>query len=510
MDPLINKLATYFLRTPDGTVYGPVDVVTLCIWATDARVIPGCELSEKQDVWFPVEKMQELRLNWMVQFEDGTIYGPLNLLAIRILALEKSIPHGVGLREKGTDRKAVLDDSIMSLMEEELRRMLLGCGTLMSATIAEISRTHREAVTEAEDRTAREETLQAKLEKTENDLVTSVMLTSDLKAKCMAAERAAALEHEKRAEKGEKVARLLEENALLVNRVGEAQDIVKTKETQIQQLESAVADSRAQAEVQMAALRGKVSSLEKELMEAQQRAGLLAAELVQTHEEAQKVLTAQRAELTKESQSALHKKESLIKQLESAMADHKTHAEARLAEMLAKQGILEKELQETQRRTGVLSAQLVKTQESYQALLKESSRKEAENSEKLKRIEKEIKDSTELVTKTMRDMEQRESQLRDLQKRMDRKASGVSSSGAVVEVEVIHSEILPAESHGPTNAGDWISATEDPAPSPKQGEPVPKSGLLSSVEARLQKELRHWEVLKQEKENQKKSSPKWF
>ena len=336
------------------------------------------------------------------------------------------------------------------------------------------------------------------------------MLTSDLKAKCMAAERAAALEHEKRAEKGEKVARLLEENALLVNRVGEAQDIVKTKETQIQQLESAVADSRAQAEVQMAALRGKVSSLEKELMEAQQRAGLLAAELVQTHEEAQKVLTAQRAELTKESQSALHKKESLIKQLESAMADHKTHAEARLAEMLAKQGILEKELQETQRRTGVLSAQLVKTQESYQALLKESSRKEAENSEKLKRIEKEIKDSTELVTKTMRDMEQRESQLRDLQKRMDRKASGVSSSGAVVEVEVIHSEILPAESHGPTNAGDWISATEDPAPSPKQGEPVPKSGLLSSVEARLQKELRHWEVLKQEKENQKKSSPKWF
>ena len=42
MDPLINKLATYFLRTPDGTVYGPVDVVTLCIWATDARVIPGC------------------------------------------------------------------------------------------------------------------------------------------------------------------------------------------------------------------------------------------------------------------------------------------------------------------------------------------------------------------------------------------------------------------------------------------------------------------------------------
>ena len=527
MEPAINKVSAYYLRTPDGTVYGPVDIVTLCIWATDARVIPGCELSEKQDVWFPVEKITELRLNWSVQFSDGAVYGPLNLLAIRVLAEENSIPAGVRLSELGSGRTAVLDDSIMSLMVEEFHQMLAGCGALMSTTLGALQGAHRVALSEVQERSSRLVSVQTSLENAEKDLATSLMVNEALshqlkeirtllqnketlvrnlesvsaQGKIQAETQAAGLrakvaalekelqETQQRADRlsvqmaeakegAQKV--LLEERAALLK---EAQSALQGKETQLRQLESALAEAKMQAGARESELRSMVAIKEKTLREMQQRADFLAAQLVQVQEASQKALLEGRAAALKEAQIALQNKETLIQQLKSTLAHGQIQAETKANELRSKETVLEKSLQEAQQREDLLVAQRLQVQEDYQALLKESARKEKELLEKLAQIE-----------------------------RNERKQDG-AKQGAVVETEVIQTEVLEAETLGPEESGKWAASSgygQKTQSAGRQEEQANKSGILNSVEARLQIELRQWEALKREQENQKRTGGKWF
>lgn len=169
----------HYLRTPDGTVYGPVDLATLCLWAADARVIPGCQLSVDRTAWFPVESLPELRLNWSVQFDDATTYGPLNLLAIWTLASERSIPRGVTLVEHGSSRRAVLDDTLLPLLVEECRKVLASCGTFVSDSMSKLGSAHKSAIAGVAERDARLEEVQAKLEQAETDLAVNLKLVSE-------------------------------------------------------------------------------------------------------------------------------------------------------------------------------------------------------------------------------------------------------------------------------------------------------------------------------------------
>lgn len=170
MNGTVQTVAQYYLKTPDGTVYGPVDIATLCTWATDARVIPGCVLSVDRTNWVSVDQHPELRLNWSVQFDDGTAYGPLNLLAIWILALEESIPKGVALVERETHRRVVLNDSLYPLLVAECRQVLTGCGRLMADAIGNLAGDRKSAVSALADREARLEELKAKLEQSELEI----------------------------------------------------------------------------------------------------------------------------------------------------------------------------------------------------------------------------------------------------------------------------------------------------------------------------------------------------
>lgn len=584
MELSINKPAAYFLKTPDGAVYGPVDMLTLCLWATDARVIPGCQFSENQATWAPVETIPELRLNWSVQFSDGTTYGPLNLLAIRVLATEQSIPSGAKLLEKGSARTAILDDSIMSLLVEECHQMLAGCGDMMRASLASLRSAYQLAHGEAEQRGAALVDSRVRLEKAEADLAASTMkaaeygakfieveralrleqersgralveatrmtseqeglrqaadrslgamrtLVADLESKCAAAEKARALEQERagrargdaaqmaseaekmshrlaaieatvrnrdeairnlgktvqdRDEAVRKLETIIQEFETTIGRLEEAvqareeaihnlEGRVQSREEAIQKLEAAEAESHQQAEQQMAHMRAKVDFLNKALQVASQQGDALAFELGQAKESSRKLQT--------EGQLALNSlKERLEKELAAALQKNR-------------------ELLET---NNSLSGQL-------EAARKESDRKERESAGKFKQIEAEIKDSTELVAKTMREMEHRERLLHDSQKVKPEAAPGPRKKHVVVEAEVLHSEVIHAEPIESVGAVHKESSPDD------SGAGIPlsgrselkghKAGMLTSVEAQLQAELRKWESLKRD---QKKSRPKWF
>lgn len=179
MDGTTNLVGQLYLRTPDGSVYGPVDMVTLCAWATDARIIPGCALSADKSEWRPAETYPELRLKWMVQLPDGASYGPLNLLAIWALAEEASIHRGSTIIDRSTGRKARLDESSLSLIIEESRLMLSGGGVLAAGIVEVLSTIRRgeEAKLNACDQQIL--SLRKTIEGLESELAASVKLVGE-------------------------------------------------------------------------------------------------------------------------------------------------------------------------------------------------------------------------------------------------------------------------------------------------------------------------------------------
>lgn len=531
MDANLNNVAAYHLRTPDGTVYGPVDIVTLCLWATDARVIPGCELSERQDVWFPVEAIPELRLNWSVQLMDGSFYGPLNLLAIRVLASENSIPAGARVCEKGTSRDTILNDEMVPLLVEEFHQMLAGCGALMSATLgaALVAQGERlEAVRVAEERGAQLEAMRTRMEKAESDLAAAVMSAADFGAKFLLADRTLKQEQTRAGHEQGKAAQVVAAHEALLKQNGQdladarlaaadweaklkqtgrdladAKLVAADRELKLKQTVQDLADARlmaadresklkqtaqdlADAKLMAADWESKYTLTERALLLEQERAGKELGKAVQLSGEAE-ALT-RRIETA---QNALREKDSCIQQLEVALAERQTQAERQERDTRAEMTVLEKALR---------------------ALQIASAGKEKESADKLSQFEKEVKASTEQVARTLREMEQRERQCRDLQNEINQRKREAAPRGAVVEVDVIHAEVLHAEPFGgPKEAEDWITPPGAGKPSPpQQGPAAPKPGILNSVEARLQNELRQWEVLKRDQKSQKKNSPKWF
>jgi hypothetical protein len=79
------------VRTDKGDVFGPADMETLKTWARDGRLAPTNELSEDGREWLPVTSFVELEMDWVVQVNSGSFYGPIHLDALAELVREGSI-----------------------------------------------------------------------------------------------------------------------------------------------------------------------------------------------------------------------------------------------------------------------------------------------------------------------------------------------------------------------------------------------------------------------------------
>lgn len=116
------------LKTLNGTVYGPADTFTMCLWAADARITPGCFVSENGNDWRHAENCPEYRMQWAVGLPDGSTYGPLNLLALWELARDESVLPGTKIVNTVTGKTATLDESLYPLLMEEWRSLLASAG----------------------------------------------------------------------------------------------------------------------------------------------------------------------------------------------------------------------------------------------------------------------------------------------------------------------------------------------------------------------------------------------
>lgn len=75
----------WFLRTGPEAVFGPVDGRGLLLWAEQARVLPGHEVSCDRKNWKPASALDFLDMRWFIDDGDGDPKGPLNRKAAETL-----------------------------------------------------------------------------------------------------------------------------------------------------------------------------------------------------------------------------------------------------------------------------------------------------------------------------------------------------------------------------------------------------------------------------------------
>ena len=605
-----------FFRTPDGSVYGPVDVATLCLWATDARVIPGCLVSEDKTAWRPAECLPELRLHWTVRFADGSLYGPMNLLAIWLLAEEKSIPLGSAVTEAGAGRTGVLDGSLLPLLVEEGRLMLAGCGSLMGRAFSRVQGSHQETLASLADRDAsladrdaRLADLQAKLSQAEHDLENQLKLVSasqwrlaeseslvtkseaqslevarlstdlealraereadyarrtelerrlaeaDVRSLDMSGERdrlvarveqlepaaaarpgleaeLAGAESRNREATGQtnalkaqlqalsvtfqdlktclaqKEQALLEQEAI-ANRVNEETGTrIAGLETHLTTLEREKADTVKQRDAltdQLAKMRDMASKAQKDVRRAERK---LEDERGAVQKDINSLLLASRC--VKEVAGLIKPKPTSIDWMNSPGGGGNSGSgddlESRFGRMTFNEKVvaLQQELQSSAEEKNLLRQELETLKGRYDFLQKDAGRREKESAEKFAQIQKEIKTSSGLVDQALKEVEKREALVRDLRKRAG--AQDPAPPVEILDAEVVHLEVLGPDDHGHSEPEPVMMDR----PAKPQTESRPKGGILNSVEEQLQRELKHWEALKQEKKDKGGAFGKWF
>lgn len=86
------KQAEWYVKTDDGSVYGPADLPTLRKWARDGRVEPTGFVSLDRVKWTPAPLVPELEMKWIVETEFGQLFGPFHHDVVSRLINEKRVP----------------------------------------------------------------------------------------------------------------------------------------------------------------------------------------------------------------------------------------------------------------------------------------------------------------------------------------------------------------------------------------------------------------------------------
>lgn len=82
----------YYIRGVDGKIFGPVDTATLVDWARDSRIEPAFTVSRDRQNWLPAPRLAELEMNWLVETDPGTFYGPFNRAVVDNLNASGALP----------------------------------------------------------------------------------------------------------------------------------------------------------------------------------------------------------------------------------------------------------------------------------------------------------------------------------------------------------------------------------------------------------------------------------
>lgn len=109
------KTQKWYLRILDKTIFGPVDLETLCNWANQARIIPGHHVSSDKTKWVPVETIKGFHMNWQVTMRNGDIYGPINISLLKNLVKDDIIDSTASLTNTLTGKTDTVINQMIDL-----------------------------------------------------------------------------------------------------------------------------------------------------------------------------------------------------------------------------------------------------------------------------------------------------------------------------------------------------------------------------------------------------------
>ena len=90
----MNERESWYVKGSDGQVYGPADMASLVVWASEGRIEPNGFVSRDRRSWILAPRLPELKMHWVVETEPGKYYGPFNRQVVNRLAANGSIPQG--------------------------------------------------------------------------------------------------------------------------------------------------------------------------------------------------------------------------------------------------------------------------------------------------------------------------------------------------------------------------------------------------------------------------------
>lgn len=115
----------WYVRNPEGKVFGPIDLETLKSWVKDGRVEPLAGVSSDLQNWILAPLKPELEMNWVVENNPGQFYGPTHRTVVEDLVKTGTLSRDARFYED--DRGAA---------EERIRALELA----LAAKDAEVSR----------------------------------------------------------------------------------------------------------------------------------------------------------------------------------------------------------------------------------------------------------------------------------------------------------------------------------------------------------------------------------
>lgn len=94
---------SWFVKKQTNEIYGPVALNVLKHWAADGRIAPEDELSEDQKTWRSPSSVDDLAMDWMLELDEGQIYGPLHAMCVVLLLEEGQLSPETNTKHKDSE-----------------------------------------------------------------------------------------------------------------------------------------------------------------------------------------------------------------------------------------------------------------------------------------------------------------------------------------------------------------------------------------------------------------------
>lgn len=107
---------TWFLRKPDGEIFGPVEQSELLRWAGADRIGPEDAVSSDQVSWLPAPQMPGLKLWWMIEWPDGHSAGPYHVSSLAEMLADGELDGDETVRQVHTNQSASLLQTLQNAL----------------------------------------------------------------------------------------------------------------------------------------------------------------------------------------------------------------------------------------------------------------------------------------------------------------------------------------------------------------------------------------------------------